>query len=352
MSGGAFAKLRSEQPSAATVRTLTQIWQRVLQRFPIGPSERFFDVGGTDELADKTFGEIAKVFNRRLPAATICYAPTISALASMLEEPTLPRFSPFVELKSGSKNPPILIAPGVGGRASFSDLAKQMRTNRPIYGMQAKGVDGMEEPFERIEDIAAYYLDALPEVQSEGPYILIGYSFGGLVALEMAQRLLARQGKIALLVLADSYPHPRFLPLKERLRLGAKRMQGRIADLMKAGPAEATSSSKHKKNEYKDAGRGAFGSDRLGFAATTAHVKKSDFRALERYRPQFYPGKMHFVRPESGSYLPSDPVAIWKNLTAELQVEIVPGNHLSMVATHYESLAEVLSRYVREALPE
>lgn len=350
MSGGAFAKLRGDQPSAATVRALTQIWQRVLQRFPIKSNDRFYDVGGTDELADKTFEEVARVFNRRLPAATICYAPTISSLASMLEEPILPRFSPFVALKSGSKNPPILIAPGVGGRASFTELAEHMSTSHPIYGMQAKGVDGMEEPFERIEDIARYYLDALPEVQPEGPYILIGYSFGGLVALEMAQRLFVSQKQIALLVLADSYPHARFLPLKERLLLETRRMPGRLTDFIKTRAGGVVGSSKPQRHIDEDE-RGTFRSDRLGFAATTAYVKKSDFRALERYRPRFYPGKVHFVRPETGSYLPSNPVAIWKNLAAELVVETVPGDHLSMVATHFESLAEVLSRYVREALP-
>ncbi len=136
---------------AATVEGLTQIWQRVLQRSPIGPDDNFYDLGGTELLADSMFAEIAQVCGRELPSATICYAPTIGTLAALLDQPSLPRFSPFLQLKTGSEKPPIFIAPGVGGRASFSPLARHIHTGNPIYGIQAKGVDGLEEPFESIE---------------------------------------------------------------------------------------------------------------------------------------------------------------------------------------------------------
>jgi thioesterase domain-containing protein len=71
---------------------------------------------------------------------------------------------------------------------------------------------------------------------------------------------------------------------------------------------------------------------------------------MAHYRPRFYRGKIRFVRPEGDNYLPSDPAALWKGLAAELDVEIVPGDHLGMVNTHFESLAAVLTRYVKEAV--
>jgi acetoacetyl-CoA synthetase len=82
---------------------------------------------------------------------------------------------------------------------------------------------------DRIEDMAKFYLDALKQLQPEGPYILIGYSFGGLVALEMAQCLVEDGKNIALLVLIDTYPHPRYLARRERLRLFVKRMGGHFS---------------------------------------------------------------------------------------------------------------------------
>jgi acetoacetyl-CoA synthetase len=345
-------------PTSATVDVLTQIWQRVLQRSPIGPEEKFYRIGGTDALADSVFAEITRAFGRELPSATICYAPTIASLAALLDQPALPRFSPFVPLKPGSENPPILITHGVGGRASFSELARHMQTEHPIYGIQARGVDGLEPPFHRIEDMAAYYLDALNQLQPQGSCALIGYSFGGLVAFEMARRLSEAGKNVALLVLVDTYPHPRYLPTGPRLRLFSKRVLGHIHSMTQMPIRRALSyftegverrlhiAETHRLRTLPPE------TSRLSFARTTARNRDSDFEAMRHYRPQFYRGKIKFVRPESNSYLPTDPIAVWKNLAAELEVETVPGDHLGMIGTHFDSLAAVLSRCVREAFSE
>jgi acetoacetyl-CoA synthetase len=330
-------------PTAVSIDALTQIWQRALQRSHVGPEDNFFDLGGHDSLADEIFSEIARVYGRELPSATICYAPTIAALAGVLEEPALPRFSPLVQLKDGSEKPPIVITPGVGGRASFSKLARRIDTRRPIYGIQARGVDGMEQPLERVEDMADFYLDAFNNLRPQGSCILIGYSFGGLVALEMAQRLSESGKHVALLVLVDTYPHPRYFPPGQRLWLTAKKTTDRLSNMFRSRTASAPLAC-----GPEPGGTLPPEPTRLSFAETTMHVKKRDFAAMECYRPRFYRGKIRFVRPEGKSYLPNDPTAIWKKLATELEVETVPGDHLGMVETHFESLAAVLTRYVEE----
>src|ERR1700689_2543803 len=223
------------------VEMLLRIWRQLLQRPSIGIEDSFFDLGGSSSLADTMFAEIARECGRELPSATILCAPTIAALASLLEQPTLPRFSPFVPLSAGSERPPILIAHGLAGQASFSKLAQYFQTGHPIYGIQARGVDGIEKPFDCVEDMAQYYIDALTDVQSHGPYILIGYSFGGLVALEMAQRLSEDGKKIGLLVLIDSYPHPRYMSARQRLLLGLQRSRSRITKMRQKPFDEAIS---------------------------------------------------------------------------------------------------------------
>ncbi len=220
---------------------LTSIWQRVLQRSSVNIDDNFFDLGGSLSSADMIFAEIARECGRELPSATIYHAPTIATLASVLEQPTLPQFSPFVQLKAGSERPPILIAHGLDGLTSFSRLAEHIRTGHPVYGIQARGVDGLEEPYDRIEDMAQFYLDALDRVQPKGPYILIGYSFGGLVALEMAQRLSRNEENVALLVLIDAYPHPRFLSRDQRLRLFARRIRRHLSEMKQMDATEAAS---------------------------------------------------------------------------------------------------------------
>ncbi|MGA9510082.1 MAG: alpha/beta fold hydrolase [Candidatus Sulfotelmatobacter sp.] len=335
--------------------SLIPIWQRVLQRPSIGIEENFFDIGGNVESADLLFAEIARVCGRKAPSAAIFQAPTIAALASMLELPSLPRFSPFVPLKVGAEHPPILIAHGLGGRARFSELAKHIRTGHPIYGIQARGIDGREEPFDRIEDMAQFYLEALKELQPEGPYVLIGYSFGGLVALEMAQRLSAEGKHIQLLVLVDAYPHPRQMSGRQRLRLGMQRTKRRISQMGQQPLPDAISyfvgglkrrfglPEGHNHSPHSPEG------SRLSLATTTLQVKSKAYVALARYRPRLYRGKIKFLKSEGDEYFPGDPVPIWVSLAEDFEVEIVPGTHLDMVTTHFESLAAVLTRYLHEA---
>jgi len=341
--------------STTMIEVLTQIWQRVLQRSSINSGDNFFDLGGNDSLVDSLFAEIAQVCGRELPSATICYAPTIATLAALLDQPTLPRFSPLVQLKTGCEKPPILIAPGLGGRSIFSQLAKHIRTGHPIYGIQARGVDGMGEPFERMEDMAEFYLGALDQLQPHGPYILVGYSFGGLLALEMAQRLSQGGKEVALLTLMGTYVHPRYFPPGQRLRLIAKRTRHRIS-LMKRMPIRGAFSHFVRALERRAQIARAHHrtpspeTSRLSFAQTLLRVEASDLVALARYRPRFYRGKIRFVRPEADHYFPSDPTTLWKGLAAELEVETVPGDHEGMISTHFESLAAVLTRYVQEAV--
>jgi acetoacetyl-CoA synthetase len=327
----------SSKSGTATVEALTQIWKKVLQRPSIGVGENFFDLTSDDALADVLFAEIAREFGRQFPSTSICYAQTVSALASLLNQPEFPKCSPLVLLRAGDNQQPIFIAPGVGGRASFSGLARQMQTDRAIYGIQAKGLDGLEQPFDRIEDMAEFYLKSIRQLQPQGPYFLIGYSFGGLLALEMAHRLTAAGQRLALLTLIDTYPHPRSLPFAERLRFIANRVKG---------------SFNRRMNGSRDHNSVQPESSPLSFARNMQRVKESDFAALARYRPRFYRGAVNFIRPQTAPYLASDPFKVWANLVGELKIENVPGDHLGMVGAHPQNLAVVLSRQVRAASGE
>lgn len=315
------------------IEVLTPIWQRLLQLPSVGVDENFFDLGGDSSLALQLFNEIAQVCDRELPPVTIYQAPTIATLAALLERPTTPRFPALVMLKSGSKNPPVFIAHGLGGSViDFFQPVKYIETDHPIYGMQARGIDGLDEPSAQIEDIAEFYLQAVKELQPRGPYFLVGYSLGGLVVLEMAQRLLANREKIALLAMLDAYPHIRYLSLAQRIRLiarQARRGLHSLANLRGSAPYQTP--------------------DGASLTPAMQRVRESAYLALTRYRPRFYPGKIKFVQAEICSTFPDDASAVWGNLAEEFEVETVPGDHLGMIATHYEELASVLSRYLREA---
>ena len=341
----------SSQPTAVTVELLTEIWQSVLKRPAVRLDDDFFEIGGSPRLADLLFAQIAQKFRRELPSATIFHAPTIAALAAVFDQAVFPRFSPFVELKAGRQHPPILIAPGLDGRASFSGLAQLIRSEHPIYGMQAKGVDGLEDPLDSIEEMAEFYLGSLKDLQAEGPYILIGYSFGGLVALEMAQRLLEQSKQIALLVMIDAYPHPRYLSAPQRFQLGAQRTKRRILELKRRSLHEGLSYLREgiERRWHIVGTQSGSQASQLSLQQTTVRVKRKAYVALGRYRPRLYSGNIKFIKSDTDTYFPGNPVPVWAHLAEAFEVETVRGSHLNMVTTHFEGLAAVLTRYVIEA---
>jgi acetoacetyl-CoA synthetase len=339
-------------PTSTMVEMLTPIWERVLQRSSIDIEDNFFDLGGDSSLALQLFNEVAIASGRELPPVTIYLAPTIAALAAVLEQPTDLSLPVLVLLKEGFVEPPLFITHGLGGSViDFYQVVKHIQTPHPIQGMQARGIDGAEEPFDRIEDMAQFYLDAIRQVQPHGPYLLAGYSLGGLVTLEMAQRLTAAGEKVALLAMLDSYPDIRYLSFGQRVLLLTRLATRRATTTMKLPVSEALSlilRPSHRRSTAPSVSYKPPASVPLSPAMQRA--RECAYLALTRYRPKFYPGKINFVRAEVPTDFPADPAAVWSHLAAQFEVETVPGDHLGIMSTHFESLASALSRYVKAAL--
>src|SRR5450755_1935792 len=329
------AQIVSPAAPSTTIDLLTPIWQRVLQLPSVGVDDNFFDLGGDSALALELFHQIALAGGRELPPVVIYHAPTVSALAALLEQSDTPRIPPLIQLKAGSE-PPVFIAHGLGGSAmDFFQIVKHMQTPNAIYGMQAKGIDGVEEPLDRIEDMARYALDAVRKKQPAGPYFLIGFSLGGLVALEMAQQLVAQGERIGLLAMLDSYPYSSCLSFAQRTRLVTRQswrwIAGRLQWLGVPAPYRTTLD--------------------LPPSPFQQRFRESDHRALKHYRPRFYPGKVNFVRAEIPTDFPDDPAAVWSHLAQGFELDTGSGDHLGLMTTHFEELAAVLSRYLA-AIPQ
>jgi acetoacetyl-CoA synthetase len=261
------------------------------------------------------------------------------------------QFTPFVQIKEGTEPPPIFIAHGLSGTVQVGKLAKEIQTEHPIYGVQAKGIDGMEEPFDRLEDMATFYLEKLEELCPHGPYILIGYSFGGLVALEIAQRMLDKGENVAQLILLDAYPHPRYLSRRQRVRLLVRRVRSHLGNMRQMPFSEALSFALRAMKRRMRMGGPVIDSE--GHLETPnspfnkgdlLRVKQKAFVAYANYRPRFYRGRITFVTTEIKSFFPDDPASVWGKLAEGIQVEVIPGDHLNIVTTHFETLASVLTR--------
>jgi acetoacetyl-CoA synthetase len=262
------------------------------------------------------------------------------------------QLSPFVEIRVGEQHPPIVIAHGLSGVVQFSELARHIRTRHPIYGIQARGVDGREDPLKSVPEMAGYYLRELSAIQPRGPYLLIGYSFGGLVALEMAQRLSARGEQIALLALLDAFPHPRFMPLPWRLRLFVRRMVLHARKIRTLSSRQSFSyfmSGVKRRLHLSRPLHDVEIAEATGEQVALCKVNRDAYSAYSSYRPEYYPQKITFVATEDKTFFPGDPRAIWSRLAAEMEVDVIPGTHLNIVTTEFQALAEVLTRHLQRA---
>jgi thioesterase domain-containing protein len=335
--------------ASSTIEVLTRIWQRVLRCSPISADDNFFDLGGTPSSAQTLFTEIAEVSGREFPPSTICYAPTITALAIILEQPIRRPLAPLVQLRPGTGNfeeLPIFLTHGIGSSAiDLVKLARAIDTDQPVYGLPFRGMDGIEKPLDRIEDMAQWFLDAVEKIQPHGPYFLIGYSLGGLITLEMARRLAAAHQKIALLAMLDSYPDLHYLSVGQQARLRLRLAKMRASSTVRRALRQFLPRTLPPETSVRGQ------PPKSSFIRILENVSESSYVAWRNYIPSFYNGKINFVRAEVSTYFPADPVPVWAHLANTLEVEPIPGPHLDMLTTNSAKLAGILSRYLKEATP-
>ncbi|WP_165438742.1 non-ribosomal peptide synthetase [Albibacterium indicum] len=197
-----------KSPQNSNESFLLKVWKKTLGINNISTDDNFFELGGHSILAVKVILAIEKEKGTRLPLAILFERPTIEKLASVIDgNPEKVRWNSLVTIKStGSKTPIYLVHGGGLNVLTFEPLAKYMDKNQPIYALQALGLDGRKEKLlYTMEDLAQHYISEILESNPTGPYILGGYSFGGLLAYEMARQLIAMGKKIEFIAILDTY---------------------------------------------------------------------------------------------------------------------------------------------------
>lgn len=310
--------------TASTAERLISIWGDLFEHASIGPGDNFFELGGNPQLAFKLFGWIADAFGQELPPTTIYSAPTISALAAILDRPAPLSAPPSALLKPGIEDRPVFITHGLGSSVmEFFDLVKHLQTGRAIYGLQAKGCDGLEPPSTRLEEMATFRLEAIRKIQPRGPYTLLGYSVGGVVAFEMARQLSANREAVALLAMIEAYPRTEALPRWKPVHLAIAQSRYRASDVWRS-----------LRREIRP----------MPLVDVRERARMSDFAAWARYKPGSCNGKITFVRANESHY--PDPASIWAHLATEFEIETVPGDHHTCLSLFFADLAETLSRHL------
>jgi thioesterase domain-containing protein/acyl carrier protein len=281
-----------ENPSKVE-QTLLPLWEEILGVHGIGRHDDFFELGGQSLMAVHLVSELERVFGGRIPLGWIFEHPTVARLAKAIESRPPQAFEGpefLVPIRATGSLAPLFCVHGVaGGVFAYREAAKLLGPERPVWGIMLVG-----RPIDRIprtvEAMAERYLEEIRTVQPEGPYSVIGYSFGCLVAYEMASRLVAGGEGVAFVGLVT--PPDQRTPAS-RLRRSlvlAKRA------LTRRAPTITT----------------------VCLAAAAA------------YRPRPFPGRIVYFRAASAR--PGRSEGLWGRLAlGGLDVRTVPGEHLTIM---------------------
>jgi acetoacetyl-CoA synthetase len=267
-----------------------------------------------------------------------------------VEKMRLPHFNPLVLLKPGTDAPLFFVHGGAGGVQELFPLGKLVRSTRPIYAIQARGLDGADPPFDSLAQMASYYTDNIKDIQLRGPYLLAGYSFGGVVAFEMARQLRNAGEKVALLALLDSYTHPQHWPASCRVGVLCAKIKYRASLATRVPMRETINYYLRRLQDMTGASRRKYarGLAPMSIAdkqllAAVSRVRDGCYVAWNQYRPNFYPGKITFLKAGRDWRWPQDPGKIWRDLADEFEIHIVPGDHQEIVGLAAEHLARRIS---------
>jgi thioesterase domain-containing protein/acyl carrier protein len=180
---------------------LIRLWRKFLRINKVGLSDNFFELGGDSLRAASLVTEVERNFSQEIRLIDFFAAPTVEGMAALLRQSGCStRWSSLVPIQAHGSRPPFF---WVYGDASSFMLPGYLGGDQPLFGFIHQGQDGSKARYTTVESIATHYLEELCGVQPAGPYFLGGYSFGGLVAFEMAQQLASKGEEVGLLVLLE-----------------------------------------------------------------------------------------------------------------------------------------------------
>lgn len=195
-------------PRNSTEETLTEIWAEVLRVDQVGVHDDFFKLGGHSLLAIQMIVRARKRFGIDLALPRFLNLPTVAGLASILNEKPKGE-SPFSILapirESGTRKPLFCIHAAGGHVMPYQALVASLDSDQPAYGLQSRGLVDPRQEHKSINQMAADYADIIRRQQPEGPYYLVGWSMGGVIAVSIARELERRGQKAAFVGLIDSY---------------------------------------------------------------------------------------------------------------------------------------------------
>lgn len=356
-------------------RQLQVLWQELLGMEAIGLDDHFFELGGNSLLAAAVVSRVHALTGCQLPLSALLQAPTLRQLAQRVADQAASAVGAahdaagaqtLVAMRPGA-GPGLFLVHGLSGTVMECwPLVRALRTGRPVYGLQADGLDGWGDgasaPQDRVEAMAARYAQAIRARQPQGPYALCGFSFGGLVALEVARRLAQDGQALAMVALLDTYVHrvpPRGLGWAWRAHRGVRKLASLSPPQRREAVREwitryqpgfgPASPSRNDRVPWHPAApepaRSLLTGERwAAMPVAQQQVYLAMCEAFRHYAPQPFAGTpllwLRAGQPQAGFY---DSAPVWRRVArAGLRVVTVPGTHLALVAAHAGETAAII----------
>jgi phthiocerol/phenolphthiocerol synthesis type-I polyketide synthase E len=330
-------------PQSPKEQKIAKVWQNIFDIKEVGIHDNFFDLGGDSLVASRLVAQLCEALETKLSVQSFLNAPTIAELANIIDSnvssATIPLTIPtsLVRLKTGGKRkkPLFLVHPIDGQVFFYQDLVSGLDSERPVYGFQALGLADETEPLTQISEMATHYIEAMRTVQPDGPYLLGGFSFGGLVAFEMSQQLQAQGQKVAFLFLIDTQATDQVLfnlgddtavlifIIEHLLKLDKNTIA--IDELRGLTLDEQMSRLVKQQQLSVDLD--------LSQIHQQVRVIKANNAAMLNYSPRPYPGRLVFFRAQEAwnQEQPYYPEQFWIDFASGgIEINTVQGNHLTM----------------------
>ena len=358
-----------ERPRDELEQTLAGIWVEVLGVNSINIDDNFFDIGGHSLAAVQMFAKVEADIGVKLPISMIFTSPTIRLIAQAIRENNKSHlWQCLVPLKPEGIGPSLFCVHTVSCMlGEYNSLVKCLNIRHSIYGIQPVGLDGSDPPLESIETMAARYVKEICIFQPQGPYLLMGYSSGGIIAYEMARQLRAQGLEVSLLCLIEPYLSNRnYYSIKHAISvqslktlaggsitvlmhlMGLKTSRALIMPPMMGNATTIIPYQISKALGLHTPVRWIYPDWALTMPEPRRQVALRNYEAFIRYFPGKHTGSAVLFVSQSMVDGYNGTAMGWEKLVGEkLEVINVPGDHTSMVEPPN---VEVLARYIEYQL--
>jgi thioesterase domain-containing protein len=344
------------------VVVISRLWDDVLERGAAAREASILDLKVGVLRVHRLFEKIKQATKVSLPITVMFQAPTRKEIINLIRLGHAPAAKPLAELKKGDDSPPLFIFPGIGGVAlELAELARLIHYNGPIYANQPRGLDGSEPPHLSVAAMADYQVGVIKAARPCGPYRLMGYSFGGLVAMEVARRLLAAGDTVDFLGLIEPTLAEQNWTLLARLEFFWRRIKHHAGALSELSPSKimpyiashGRTGTDRLRRLLGAKGVGVSPYHREGLPPGLEETRAAGNSAFLAYALAPYPGKATLLCSEEGDAIGCDARLIYPKYLAQCEIlQCCGGDHSTMLRKpHVQELAQHISRCLGEFGP-